>query len=219
MEKKELFTLLKKKNPATLLTLLESAYDIINTTQRRNVFGKFKAEMPKAKVDPAKLLQQIKTFYDESLKGVYYAPFDINSKNYMNIPEETEEWFDKAGDFLKAATQVSNDGNHQLAVECFDILYQLIDKMIDGDEIIFADEYGTWMIPGDEKVFIKAYIQSLSEVSSPEEFSEAVIPLLMRDSYESFSNSVYKLATQAANKEQKRQLQAAIKEKKIRVKK
>ncbi|GLI35683.1 hypothetical protein DAMNIGENAA_31160 [Desulforhabdus amnigena] len=44
--------------------------------------------------------------------------------------------------------------------------------MVDGDEIVFADEYGTWMIPADEKVFIRAFLISLSAVSSPEEFAE-----------------------------------------------
>ncbi len=38
-----------------------------------------------------------------------------------------------------------------MAVQCFKLLHELIDKMEDGDEIVFADEYGTWMITGDEK--------------------------------------------------------------------
>jgi len=57
------------------------------------------------------------------------------------------------------------------------------------DEIIFADEYGTWMIPADEKVFIRAYLRSLSAVSTPEGFAKAAIPLLERDSYESLHNN------------------------------
>lgn len=64
----------------------------------------------------------------------------------MDISEETEEWFEKPADSLKAFTRVSIQGNHCIAVECFGILYKLIDKMCDGDEIIFADEYGIWMI-------------------------------------------------------------------------
>jgi len=173
---------------------------------------------PETEVDPKRLLRQIKSFYDESLKGVYYAPFAINSKNYMEIPEETEEWFEKLGDLLEASMRVRVKGNHQVAVECFGILYKLIDKMCVEHGIIFAHKYGTWMIPGDERIFVKAYLQSLSNVASPEQFTEAVIPLLKRDSYESFFNNVYKSTIQVATKEQKRLLQAAIREKKIRVK-
>ena len=86
------------------------------------------------------------------------------------------------------------------------------------DEIIFADEYGTWMIPRDEKVFIRAYLRSVSAVSAPEEFAEAAIPLLKRDSHESLHNKVYKTATEVATKEQKKVLESAIKSLKIRVK-
>lgn len=136
----------------------------------------------------------------------------------MNIPEETEEWFEKLGDLLKVATEVSMKGNHTVAIECFRILYKLIDEMLEGEEIVFAEEYGTWMIPGDEKTFVQAYLHSLSIVATAEEFTEAVIPLLERDSDESLSNKVYKSAAHVATKEQKKVLESAIKNKKIRVK-
>jgi hypothetical protein len=54
------------------------------------------AEMSKAPtttvapVDGRKLLRAIKKFQRESLAGTYYAPFNMNSKNYMFIPPETE---------------------------------------------------------------------------------------------------------------------------------
>ncbi len=61
------------------------------------------------------------------------------------------------------------------------MLYDLIEKMGDGDEIIFADEYGTWMIPGDEKVYIKAYIESLAATKVPDDYAKMTIPLLRKD--------------------------------------
>lgn len=64
--------------------------------------------------------------------------------------------------------------------------------MVGGDEIIFADEYGTWMIPGDEKTFIQVYLHSLSIMATPDEFTEVVIPLLDRDSHESLTKRFYK---------------------------
>lgn len=218
MDKDGVLLYLKKQRSPTLLSLLERAYDTMNTKQRLGVFGDLPLVSDVSKIDGAKLLKKIRTFYGESQNGDYYAPFDINSKNFMQIPEETEEWFEKLGDFLKAATIVSKKGNHKTAVECFKILYMLIDQMEKGDEIIFASEYGTWMIPGDEKAFIQAYLHSLSTVATPNEFSEAVIPLLQRDSYESLSNKVYKSAVKVANEEQKELLETEIKRKRIRVK-
>ena len=217
MDKSSLFSFLKKQDSSSLLSLLESAYDTMNTNQRRKVFGSLPLEEDALKIDEAQLLKEIKTFSEKSLKGVYFAPFDINSKNFMNIPEETEEWFGKLGDFLGAATRISMKGKHTVAVECFKILYKLIDEMLNGEEIIFADEYGTWMIPGDERTFIQAYLHSLSIVATPGEFTEAVIPLLERDTYESLSNKVYQSVGQVAGKEQKKMLESAIK-KNIRVK-
>ena len=79
-------------------------------------------------------------------------------------------------------------------MESFDILYELIEKMECGEEIIFAEEYGSWMIPGDEQDFLNAYISSLAKVKTPEEYTKVVIPLLKRDSYTSFCNKVYSLA-------------------------
>lgn len=218
MNKKRLFEHLKKQDASTLLRLLDAAFDTMTTTQRRDVFGKLKFDEKASKADQESLLGEIKKFYDDSLKGVYYAPFDVNSKNYMNIPEETEEWFEKLADFLGDATKVSEMGNHQLAVESFKILYELIDKISEGEEIVFADELGTWMIPADEKTYVKAYLQSLSVMASPEEFAEVVLPLVKRDSYHSFYGNVYKSATQVASKEQKKVLEVAIKREKVRVK-
>jgi hypothetical protein len=218
MDKDILFVYLKKQGSAKLLSLLESAYHTMNTNQRRKVFGSLPLESGGSKIDELKLLKKIRTFYDESLNGLYYAPFDINSKNFMHIPEETEEWFEKLGEFLESATKVSKKGNHKIAVECFKILYELIDEMVEGDEIIFADEYGTWMIPGDEKTFIQAYLHSLSIMATPDEFTEVAIPLLDRDSHESLTKKVYKSVIKVASKEQKKTIDAEIKKKGIRVK-
>jgi hypothetical protein len=218
VNKKYLFDFLEKQDASTLLRLLNVAFDTLTVNQRHEVFGQLKLEVKASQVNEKELLKEVKKFYNDSLRGVYYAPFNINSKNFMHIPEETEEWFEKLADLLGDTAKVSEKGSHELAVECFKILYELIDKMQDGDDIVFADEYGTWMIPADEKVFIRAFLISLSAVSSPEEFVEGAIPLLKRDSYESLHNKVYKTAVEVANGEQKKALESAIKTLKIKAK-
>jgi hypothetical protein len=91
--------------------------------------------------------------------------------------------------------------------------------MEDGDEeIVFADELGSWMIPGDEKIFVKAYLKSLSLTSSAEEFAKATLPLIRRDSYSSFANKIYATARRFANKEQKGYLQKEVERQNIRTK-
>lgn len=217
MNKKYLSDFLKEQDSIALLRLLEAAFDTMTTNQRNEVFGRLKIEVKTSQINEKEILKEVKKFYDDSLKGLYYAPFMINSQNYMNIPEETEAWFEKLADLLGDATRVSEKGDHKLAVDCFKILHELIDRMNRGDEIVFADEYGTWMIPADEKVFIRAYLRSLSAVSTPEEFAQAAIPHLERDSSESLSNRVYQTAVEVAGKEQRKALDSAIKSLKVRV--
>jgi hypothetical protein len=172
--------------------------------------------MPLTEVDAETLRIDIEVFRDSSLAGNYYAPFDINSKNFMHIPEETEEWFEQLGDYLEQSTQLSQQGKHADAIYCFTLLYELIEAMDDGEEIVFAEEIGGWMIPVDEKTCLAAYINSLAQTSTPEEFTAAVIPLLRRDSYESFANKVYPTIQNVATPDQRSFLDAEIARQNIR---
>ena len=85
MNKKYLFGFLEKQDASTLLRLLDVAFDTLTTNQRHEVFGKLKIEVKASQVNEKTLLKEIRKFYEDSLRGVYYAPFDINSKNFMNI--------------------------------------------------------------------------------------------------------------------------------------
>ncbi len=191
----------------------------MNTKQRRSVFGEVFDLMPPSAVDGERLLKEIRKFHSESMSGKYYAPFNINSKNFMHIPEATEAWFEHLGELLQSSTILSEQDDHATAAQCFELLYDLILKMEEGEEeIVFADELGSWMIPGDEKKFVKAYLKSLSLSSSAEGFTKATLPLLRRDSYSSFANKIYATARRFANKEQKAYLQKEVERQNIRTK-
>lgn len=216
MDKELVFEYLEKQEFAELIALLDAAYDEMDTHQRRSVFGEIVQKMPPPVVEGEELLVDIETFHSKSLAGVYYAPFSINSKNFMDIPEETEEWFELLGDFLAQSARLSQQGNHLYAVQCFGLLYDLIGVMEQGEEIVFAEEVGSWMIPGDERQYIQAYISSSAACSTPKEFTTAMIPLLRHDSYGSFANNVYATALKAANVEQKAHLKTEITRQNIR---
>jgi hypothetical protein len=217
MDEDALFKVLKRQTKATLLELLYSAYGETNAQQRRHIFGDLMEASKPPKTLAQDIIKEAENFYDESLAGFYYAPFDINSKNFSHIPEETEEWFEKLGELLQSSTQLTKQKEHSAAVDSFKILYKLIEKMEEGEEIIFADEYGSWMIPGNEQEFLNAYISSLAEVKPPDEYTKIVIPLLKRDSYSSFCNKVYSLAVKHSNKEQEKTLMEAIRQQNIRI--
>lgn len=216
MNKERLFEYIKGQNHSMLLDLLSRAFDKLNTNQRQDLFGKIIKEASPLRVDGKTLLATINQFYQNSISGHYYAPFDINSKNFSQIPEETEAWFEELSDYLEDSSKLADQGDHQIAVQCFRLLHELIEKLEDGDEIVFADEYGTWMITGDEKRFVKSYLLSLSSTSTPEEYANGAIPLIKRDSFESFHNKVYLTALNNANEDQKAHLKMEVKKQKIR---
>ena len=216
MNKDRLFESLGEQDTATLLELLHSAYDFLGHDDREAIFGKYVKEMPPAEVDGEALLADIEHFAAMSRDGFYYAPFMINSKNYRHVPEETEEWFEKMGDFLQDSCQLTAQGEYLHAVACFGLLYELIDEMEDGDEIVFADEIGSWMIPGDEKQHLTAYITAVAQTASPDDFADVIVPLAQRDSYQSLVGEVYATASRLANAAQKEKLDAEIKRLNVR---
>ena len=218
MDEEILFKALKQQTKSTLLELLYSAYYETNTQQRRYIFGDLIKKSKQSKITGKNIIKKSETFYKESLAGVYYAPFEINSQNFSQIPEETEEWFEKLGDLLQSSGQLTKQEDHASAVKSFEILYELIEKMEYGEEIIFADEYGSWMIPGNEKEYLNSYVLSLAKVKTPEEYAKVVIPLIKRDSYSSFCNQVYSVAVKHGNKEQSKYLKDEIQNQNIKLK-
>lgn len=86
MNKTQPFEFLKTCNPSALLSLLNAAYDALGHDQRQGVFGQLAKAQPPIHVDGEALLDKIEGFRRESLVGVYYAPFAINSNNWMHVP-------------------------------------------------------------------------------------------------------------------------------------
>ncbi|MCP3966594.1 MAG: hypothetical protein GY718_09620 [Lentisphaerae bacterium] len=82
MNKERLFEYLESKDRADLIGLLSSAFDTMDTNQRHDVFGKIIKDIPPSHVVGEELLSDIEVFYKSSMAGHYYAPFDINSKNF-----------------------------------------------------------------------------------------------------------------------------------------
>jgi hypothetical protein len=216
MNKKQLFAFFRQQDAQVLLQFLDTAYEGMTTDQREAVFGQTIRKTEPLHVDGTSLLTQVRQFQRDSQAGRYYAPFDINSKNFMHVPEETKAWFERLGDLLTDSARLSQQGDHADAVACFQILYDLVEALCRGDEIVFADEYGTWMITVDERKIIAAYLESLAATTTPEAYAAAALPLIRRDSLESFTNNTYTAAVSAADRSQKAHLKAEVKRLQIR---
>jgi hypothetical protein len=216
MDEDEVFAFLKKQKKNVLLDFLRTAFEEMTAKQRRAVFADAIRKAPRSRIDGESLREEIDLFRQDSLAGQFYAPFAINSKNFMHVPEETEEWCDRFARFVADTCQLVAQGEHAQAVQCFAILYQLLEAVDSGEEIIFAEEAGSWMIPTEEKEWLKTYLKALAATATPEEFTKAALPIIQRDGWHSFANKAYASAMQAANPQQKAHLQAELERKKIR---
>ncbi len=64
------------------------------------------------------------------------------------------------------------------------------------------------MIPTDEKAWLKSDLTSLAASATPEQFTATAIPMIERDSGNSFAGQVYAAALKVANPQQKTHLEA-----------
>lgn len=211
-----LLAILKKLKKVELLAYLEAAFQEMDEIQRRMVFMDLYNETVYKSSSPEDLYARIEAFYQSSIRGDYYASFAINSKNFMHVPAETDEWFSEVGYYLDEAAKLVDKKAFAVANQCFEKLYAIIDEMEEGD-VVFADEYGTWMIAAQSD-YASAYIKSLSQAEDAETFAEKVLPLLVRDSYESLSGKIYAKVKNAASASQFKKVQEEIKLQNIRVK-
>ena len=216
MDEQEVFAYLKKQKKAVLLDYLHDAFQHMTAKQRRAVFGEAVRLPARAAVDGDQLRQEIDQFRRDSLARKYYAPFNVNSKNFMDVPEETEEWCDRFARFVADASRLSASGEHAQAVSCFAMLYELLEALESGEEIIFAEEAGSWMIPTDYKAWLKSYLTSLAATATPEAFTAAALPMIQRDSHHSFTGRAYLSALKVANPRQKAHLKAELQRQKTR---
>lgn len=216
VNKKTIFEVLKKLKKTELMEYLQSCFYEMDEKQRRDVFLELHNETVNKNINPDQLYSKILEFYKKSVTGAYYASFDINSKNYMHIPNETDEWFSELSYYLDETSKLVEKKEFKIVNQCFEKLYDSIEEMENG-EVVFADEYGTWMI-STKFNYDNNYIISLSQTEDEETFAEKVLPLLKRDSYESFSSKIYSKIKKAANPKQLKVVDNEIKLKGIRIK-
>ena len=216
VDDQHVFAWLKKQKKDVLLACLRAAFDVMNAKQRRVVFADVIQPEVTTSGDGDKLRAEIEKFRRDSLARKYYAPFNVNSKNFMVVPEKTKEWCDRFVGFVLAASRLTISGEHTQAVGCFALLFELVEAVDSGEDIFFAEETGSWMIPTDETAWLNSYLTSLAATCTPEQFTTAVIPIIERDSLHSFAGKVYTAAGKAANPQQKTHLQAEVRRRKIR---
>lgn len=157
-----IFEILGKLKKEELIEHLKSSFYEMDDRQRRNVFIELQNSHVNKNMTPQGLYSMILKFYDKSVKGHYYAPFPMNSENFTDIPNETDEWFSELSYYLDEASKLVEKKKYTMGKKCFEILYNLIEQTENG-EVVFAHEYGTWMITAKFD-YNRAYSTALSHI-------------------------------------------------------
>ncbi|MDX1909414.1 MAG: hypothetical protein SF053_20410 [Bacteroidia bacterium] len=146
IDKPALIASLAEYDKSSLLIYLREVLDEMTEDQIENVFGELIYTESLYAMTPVEVIERIKVFYDDSIAGKYYAPFSINSKNYRRIPPETDAWFREISRWLDQSCKLAYAGESEAAAHGLAYCLELIDMMENGEDIVFAHEYGTWMI-------------------------------------------------------------------------
>lgn len=146
MEKKTIINYLSGLKKKAIISFIDSAWETMTEMQRRSVFGDLYEQLMFESLTALEHLEEIEVFYEDSIKKKYFAPFDMNSKNFSHIPAKTDIWFDTISGLLDRTCEWVNKGEKDVAVKSFKLLFELIRRMEYGEEIVFAHELGDWMI-------------------------------------------------------------------------
>lgn len=94
------------------------------------------------------LIDEIRTFYDESLSGHFYEDFVVNWRNSLRRPKGTDIFIAEVERLVAACLRAADDGQNETVAEGLGLIVDLMRK-IDAcrdDIVFFADEAGSWQV-------------------------------------------------------------------------
>lgn len=126
------------------------------------------------------LLAEVSKFSQDSLAGVYYDSFDVNSRNHMDKSRGTINWIDEFQSMMERCITESSTADPAAVIESFDLLIDLLEEIDDGGDniIFFADEGGAWDVWSSWEELIQPYCQALSGITKPQEYAEKIFNLI-----------------------------------------
>jgi len=123
-----------------------------------------------------RVLDKVKAFDDASRRGEHYESFGVNSKNFMEKSEGTEEWIAECERLLGDVLGFVADGAPSEGRQAFELIFALLRRIDEGEDdiVFFADEGGSWQVGVDWPKVLPAYFRCLSATAAPEEYAQLV---------------------------------------------
>jgi len=122
------------------------------------------------------LLDQVRAFWEASVRGDYYESFAVNSKNCTEQSSGTDAFIGEFDRLMDKCLRAASEGPPAVAVGAFELLLALLRRIDeDPDSVVFlADEAGAWQIPVDWKTVLPVYFRLLAEGTPAEAFANTV---------------------------------------------
>ncbi|MEO1447637.1 MAG: hypothetical protein AAFV46_15640 [Cyanobacteria bacterium J06635_11] len=165
-----------------LLILIDRAIELIAPDQLPQLLKDVLPldALPREALTNKALLKDIEAFRDDSLAGMYYEAFRVNSRNFMDMSEETTNWIDAFEQLINRCIKQCQDGEYVQTQKAFKILFDLLDEIDTGSDtiIFFADEAGSWQVGVEWDNVLPCYFTALAAVAKPKSFAQDVMHLV-----------------------------------------
>jgi hypothetical protein len=129
---------------------------------------------------PQSLLAEVLAFQRASLAGEYYQEIPNAARNRAENSRGTLSWIADFRRLFDGCVAESRTTNRRDIYRVFEILFALLDRLDDGtaEEILFADESGSWMVGIEWNAVLPAWFRVLAVTAEPTEYAcrvEAII--------------------------------------------
>ena len=123
------------------------------------------------------ILEDVEAFRDDSLAGLYYESFNVNSRNFMDMSQETTNWIEYFERLINRCIKQCRNGEYVQTQKAFKILFDLLDEIDTGSDtiIFFADEAGSRQVGVEWEEVLPCYFTALADVAKPKHFAQDVI--------------------------------------------
>jgi hypothetical protein len=158
-----------------------------------------------------RVIDKVKAFDRASRRGEYYDSFNVNSRNFMEKSEGTEEWIAECKALLEDVLRLSSAGDAAEAREAFELIFALLRRLNEGEDdiIFFADEAGSWQVGVDWSRVLPAYFRSLAATAPAEEYARLAVAVV-RDFVHHDAAKYLSRARGAGTKEQKAAMRTLV---------
>ncbi|MGB5711733.1 MAG: hypothetical protein WBM44_12600, partial [Waterburya sp.] len=165
-----------------LLSLLDRAIELIPQERLPELIeGFFDLDLLSVdELSEQSLLEDVLEFHSDSLAGLYYDDFEVNSKNFMERSRGTINWIAEHERLMNRCLIESREGDLEQMRQAFELLFNLLDEVDEcrDDIIFFADEAGAWQVGVEWDEVLPCYFKVLAAVGQPSEYASGVIKIV-----------------------------------------